>query len=241
MLVHTSSLWYIAAVSSLSFASILVAGWWMSGTILRGSYVLSFSHAILMLLLTSYNLLVDCGTNDYAHCFFASALNSYAQNMMLALSLGYFIVDSIVVMFVVPDYEAAFHHVTIVVGQLSAIATGTCGYALAWFLFLAEMSTPLLNCFLSGLTREGSRIDFIVRASFAFTFIVSRLLICPLITYRFVVGCVDSPLIPRLVCLCVQGISLVWGKRVILAVIDAVGPKQKMKIDTQSANRYKGE
>ena len=166
----------------------------------------------------------------HLHCEFDSTINSPTQTMMLQWSLGYFLVDSVVVLFLSPDWEAAFHHLTIVIGQISAIQTGRCGYALAWFLFLAELSAPFLNCFLSGFTIEGTKSDFIVRAIFAGVFIVSRLLICPFMTYQFVFNCTNAPMVPRIVCLCVMGISVVWGKRVIGGVVDALRPSAKKQV-----------
>jgi len=183
-----------------------------------------------MLIFTSYVIFVDCGVPGYSsHCEFDSLANNDIQQSMLQWSLGYFLVDSVVVVFLSPDWEAAFHHLTIIIGQISAIQTGRCGYALAWFLFLAELSAPFLNCFLSGLTIEGTRSDFIVRSLFAVIFIVSRLIICPLMTYKFVFDCQNAPLIPRLVCLGVMGISIVWGKRVISAIIAVLSPPSSDK------------
>lgn len=211
--------------SLAAFATVLGSASWKFGSIARGSYALSTIHALSMLILTSYVIFVDCGWDSdpvSAHCNFDSAGNNELQQRMLMWSIGYFIVDSVVVLSLVPDYEAAFHHVTIVIGQIAAIMTGTCGYALSWFLFLAELSAPFLNCFLSGLTIEGTSIDFAVRAIFAIVFIISRLVICPFMTYKFVFGCDEAPLTPRLVCLCVMGISIVWGKRVIAATVIAL-------------------
>lgn len=215
------------AGSASFFTAILAIASYACGSIGKGSYVLSSVHAISMLVLTSYILLFDCAFSGDDHCFFDAGINSAEQSWMLLVSVGYFIVDSTVVLFFVPDKEAAFHHLSIIVGQLAAVATGTCGYALAWFLFLAELSAPFLNCFLSGLTIEGTQTDFVVRALFAFSFIISRLLICPFMTYKFVLGCPNAPLVPKLVCLCVMAISLVWGKRVVLATFAALCPGER--------------
>lgn len=227
--VPVTSLLFGVSGSTLFFSSILGLGSYFTKSVSKGSYILSTVHAVSMLFLTSFILLFDCGFSGDDHCFFDAGINSHEQSMMLIFSVGYFIVDSMVVLFLVPDKEAAFHHLTIIVGQLAAIATGKCGYALAWFLFLAELSAPFLNCFLSGLTLEGSSTDFVVRAIFAFTFILSRLLICPFMTYKFVFGCPNAPTIPKLVCLCVMGISFVWGKRVVIATFDALCPKAHNK------------
>ena len=216
-------------ISTMAFATILLVACASLRNVTKGSYVLSTVHALSMLIFTSYLIFVECSNPGYIHCEFDSTINSPLQNMMLQWSLGYFAIDSIVVLFLSPDWEAAFHHLTIVIGQISAIQTGRCGYALAWFLFLAELSAPFLNCFLSGFTIQGTSSDFIVRAIFAAIFIVSRLIICPFMTYKFVFNCENAPLIPRLVCLCVMGISIVWGKRVIGGVVAALRPsKQKL-------------
>jgi hypothetical protein len=217
-------------VSTLSFAMLLATASACLRNVSKGSYLLSTVHAVSMLIFTSYLIFVECSNSIYSHCEFDSSLNSHLQNAMLQWSLGYFLVDSIVVLFLSPDWEAAFHHITIVIGQISALQTGRCGYALAWFLFLAELSAPFLNCFLSGFTIEGTRSDFVVRAAFAAIFIVSRLLICPFMTYQFVFNCNNAPLVPRLVCLCVMGISVVWGKRVIGGVVDALRPSPKKTV-----------
>ena len=230
----------IVAASVLGFSMVLFAGsMWLKG-IHRGSYVLSTFHAVAMLAFTTYVIFIDCASPYGTHCDFNSTANNDVQQLMLLFSLGYFIVDSIVVLFLSPDYEAAFHHLTIVVGQIAATQTGKGGYALAWFLFLAELSAPFLNCFLSGLTIEGSKSDFVVRAAFAFTFIVARLLICPFMTYKFVFASPDAPFIPKMVCLCVMAISAVWGKRVVGATLDALVPKKFHKIES-SSGRFKGE
>jgi len=216
-------------ISTVAFASILITASAYLRNVAKGSYVLSTIHAVSMLVFTTYLIFVECSNPGHLHCDFDSTANSATQTMMLRWSLGYFLVDSIVVLFLSPDWEAAFHHLTIVIGQISAIQTGRCGYALAWFLFLAELSAPFLNCFLSGFTIEGTKSDFIVRAIFAAIFIVSRLLICPFMTYKFVFNCTNAPLVPRIVCLCVMGISIVWGKRVIGGVVEALRPSVSSK------------
>jgi hypothetical protein len=215
------------ATSTLCFAVILITSTALCGNVLKGSYALSTIHAVSMLIFTSYVIFIDCGVPGYLHCEFDSISNNDLQQSMLQWSVGYFIVDSVVVLFLSPDWEAAFHHLTIIIGQISAIQTGRCGYALAWFLFLAELSAPFLNCFLSGLTIEGTKTDFIMRSLFAGIFITSRLIICPFMTYKFVFDCKNAPLTPRLVCLAVMGLSVVWGKRVIAAVIAALSPSRK--------------
>jgi hypothetical protein len=224
---------FYSVVESIAiFGGVLAAGSVALGSINKGSYVLSSVHAISMLYLTSYVLFSECGWESaLPHCEFDSRSNSEFQHRMLLWSVGYFIVDSVVVLRLVPDYESAFHHVTIVVGQMAAICTGTCGYALSWFLFLAELSAPFLNCFMSGLTIEGTPIDLTVKSIFSFTFIISRLLICPFMTYKFVFECPNVPLIPKGVCLCVMAISLVWGKRIVGATITALrgGPANTTK------------
>lgn len=212
-------------LSLVTFSTVLGSAGWGLKSFSKGSYVLSTVHALSMLLMTSYAIFVDCGWKvdpSLSHCHFDSTGNNEFQQRMLKWSIGYFLVDSTVVLSLVPDYEAAFHHVSIVVGQIAAILTGTCGYALSWFLFLAELSAPFLNCFLSGLTIEGTGIDFVMRATFAVTFIIARLIICPFMTYKFIFHCEHVPLIPKIVCLCLMCISIVWGKRIITATVAAL-------------------
>lgn len=237
---------FLAAVASTTvFGLILLRAIKTFGCAGKASYVLSTLHAIAILLLTGYTIFVECWDTYDHHCHFDSHINSAFQQMTLLISLGYFVIDSVVVLWLAPDVSASLHHISIIAGQIAAISSGlpadpssdfifqtsgSSGYALACFLFAAELSAPLLNAFLSGLTIEGTQVDFITRASFAFVFIVSRLVVCPFLTYEFLVNSPRAHIVPKLVCLFVMGISVYWSKSIFAAILEAIrGPLKKSK------------
>jgi hypothetical protein len=194
-------------------------------------------------------------------CHFDAPLNSDLQQLVLVYSMGYFITDSAVVLWIVPDASAALHHVSILLGQLSTVFygqfesqptggrffnyQGTSGYPLACFLFAAEISAPFLNAFLSGFAPKGSKFEFISKAVFAVTFLISRLVICPFLTYEFVVNCPNAPVIPKIVCVFVMGISVYWSKAIVEGIIEAVSPQPLKAIlgeeKEELEKRFKGE
>lgn len=251
-----------AGASTALFGLILIRATKILGCAAKASYVLSTVHAIAMMLLTGYTIFVECWDTYDHHCHFDSESNSAFQQITLLFSLGYFVIDSVVVLWFSPDVSASLHHTSIIAGQIAAISSGlpadpssdflfqtsgSSGYALACFLFAAELSAPLLNAFLSGLTKEGTQVDFITRASFAFVFIVSRLVVCPFLTYEFVVNSPRAHIVPKLVCLFVMGISVYWSKSIFAAILEAIrGPSnqsKKMEDDDNVAvsARVKGE
>lgn len=194
-------------------------------------------------------------------CHFDAPLNSDLQQLVLVYSMGYFITDSVVVLWIVPDASAALHHVSILLGQLSTVFygqfesqptsgrffnyQGTSGYPLACFLFAAEISAPFLNAFLSGFAPKGSKFEFISKAVFAVTFLISRLVICPFLTYEFVVNCPNAPVIPKIVCVFVMGVSVYWSKAIVEGIIEAVSPQPLKAIlreeEEELQKRLKGE
>ena len=247
--------------STLLFGSILWASSNLMKSVGKGSYVLSTFHAISILLLTSYTIIYECSSSNHSHCLFNSSNNSILQQFTLMYSIGYFLVDLVVVLWLVPDFSAALHHSSIIIGQIAAVFSGaslsvsgdnlfqydgSAGYPLACFLFAAELSAPFLNIFLSGMTTEGSQADFLARAGFALTFILARLIVCPFMTYEFVLNSPDAPLVPKLVCLFIMGISLHWSRTVVGNVIKAIrGPSMPYckgdAIEFESRARVKGE
>jgi len=195
----------------------------------QGSFVISTIHACLMILLTSRVIFVECWDSDHISCHFDSPLSSDFQQGTLIFSLGYFIVDSIVVVWLAPDVSASLHHLSILVGLVAAIFSGeftetpygsrfqysgSSGYPLAVFLFAAEISAPFLNAFMSGLTK-GTSIDIFTRGIFAVTFLASRMVVCPILTYKFVMNCPNAHTIPKAVCVFVMGISAYWSGGII--------------------------
>jgi hypothetical protein len=248
----------VLVASILLFTSILIAGTLRFKGVIKGSFLISTVHAVSILILTSLILFSECWETVSHYCRFDATSNSDFQQFTLLVSMGYFFVDSVVVLWFAPDASAALHHVSILLGQAATIFygdfdpsplhrhfhfQGVSGYPLACFLFGAEISAPFLNAFLSGFARKDSGFEFFAKAMFAFTFIVSRLVICPFLTYEFVVNTPNAPWAPRLVCVFVMGISLYWSKAIIAGVIDAVQPasSSKKELLTEEAQRLKGE
>lgn len=218
----------------------------------QGSFVISTFHAITMILLTSRIIFLECWDSNRVYCHFDSHISSEFQQFVLIYSLGYFMVDSVVVLWLVPDISASLHHVSILLGLLAAIFsgeftetpvgssrlqyTGSSGYPLAVFLFAAEISAPFLNAFMSGLT-AGTSLDFVARGIFAVTFLISRMIVCPILTYKFVVNCPNAHVIPKAVCLFVMCISAYWSKHIIKGIFDVFSDKGSKK----DSARIKGE
>lgn len=226
----------IAAASSIIFGSILCFTALKLKSVSQGSFVISSIHAISMIFLTSKVIFVECWDSDHIKCHFDSPISSEFQQAILCFSFGYFLVDSIVVLWLAPDVSASLHHVSILVGLVAAIFSGeftasvegvrfqysgSSGYPLAVFLFAAEISAPFLNAFMSGLT-AGTSLDIAARGLFAVTFLVSRIIICPILTYRFVVNCPNAHAIPKAVCVIVMCISVYWAKAIIKEIISTV-------------------
>jgi hypothetical protein len=253
----------IASISILFFGVILIIAKSLLGSFAKGSFVLSTLHAISMLGLTGYTIFVECAGERSPHCHFDSTSNSDFQQLLLLYSLGYFVVDSFVVLWLAPDVSASLHHTSILVGQIFALTAGSdvygqpdsvfeyrgsSGYPLACFLFAAELSAPFLNAFLSGFTKEGSRLDFAARASFALTFIGARLMVCPFLCYEFVLNSPNAHVVPRVVCLFVMGISAYWSGTIFTGIRDALFtppiPANKLQDDgplMPPSSRVKGE
>ena len=252
----------IALGSTALFVSILLAASRRIRSVSRASFLISTVHAITILALTSYVIFSECWDSHSSFCNFNASSNSDVQQGILLYSMGYFITDSIVVLWVAPDLSAALHHVSILFGQFFAVFygdfqegregrifgyPGISGYALACFLFAAEVSAPFLNTFMSGLAPSGTRFEFISKALFASTFLISRLVVCPFLLYEFVVNCPNAPIVPKAVCVFVMGISVYWSKAVIAGVGEAVLPPQStvkdlIKIEEElREKRLKGE
>jgi hypothetical protein len=248
-------------VSSIFFLSLLTAASLRFRSVLKGSFLISTFHASTILILTGIVIFSECWDSLLHYCHFDSQANSDLQQLILVYSMGYFITDSVVVLWIVPDPSAALHHVSILVGQLVTVfygnfeaepATGrffnyqgASGYPLACFLFAAEISAPFLNAFMSGFAPKGSKFELISKAIFAVTFLISRLFICPFLTYEFVVNCPNAPLVPKVVCVCVMGISIYWSKAILGGIIEVVAPRPMKEIlreeEEQREKRIKGE
>ena len=251
----------IFAISTSLFLSLLFTGTRLFGTVLRGSFLISTFHAITILILTASIVFSECWDTFADFCRFDSVSNSDLQQFTLLFSMGYFLVDSFVVLYLAPDASAALHHVSILVGLIATIFsgefvprptdryfsyTGSSGYPLACFLFAAEISAPFLNAFLSGLVGKDSKLEFIAKAMFAFTFLVSRLIICPFLTYEFVVNSPNASAIPKAVCVFVMCISIYWSRAIIAGIIEALNPppkkaKEEYMISEQPDGRLKGQ
>jgi len=236
----------ILFASALLFSGMLTAGSSRFGGVLKGSYLISTFHAVTVLILAGAILFSECWENVTHSCTFDSRLNTDLQQITLLYSMGYFIVDSAVVLWLSPDVSASLHHLSILVGQAATIFNGefdatpvdrffsyagVSGYPLVCFLFAAELSAPFLNAFLSGFTPKNSQSEFIAKALFAFTFLVSRLLVCPFLTYEFVVNSPNAPLIPKAVCVFVMGISVYWSKAIITGILEVVNPPKASKLE----------
>ncbi|KAF4748116.1 hypothetical protein FOZ62_016647 [Perkinsus olseni] len=102
-----------------------------------------------------------------------------SQANMLAFSLAYFVLDAILCLMVLHDFEGSFHHITVVWGQLAALYSGYAGYQLACFLFVAELSTPWLYLFQTGIAPEGSLFALASQVMFAALFLVGRMIVAP--------------------------------------------------------------
>ena len=251
----------ILLASVALFTSILSISSRALGSVSKGSFVISTFHAVLVLFLTAYIIFSECWDSVLHFCHFNAPSSSDFQQFVLLFSLGYFTVDSVVVLWLAPDTSAALHHVSIVIGQLAAIFSGdfnkepvnsffhfsgASGYPLACFLFAAEISAPFLNIFMSGFAKEGSRLQFFAKAMFAFTFIVSRLVVSPFLTYEFVVNSTNAPWVVKAVCVFVMGISIYWSRAIIAGVAEALSPSVKQELiaeeKTRTSNgRAKGE
>ena len=251
----------VLLLSVTFFSSLLLVGKRCFGSFDKGSFLISTVHAVSILILTANVIFSECWMSTAHSCRFDSVTNSESQQLLLLFSMGYFTVDSFVVLWLVPDLSAALHHVSILVGQLSTIFyvdlgvpsqdrilrfQGASGYPLACFLFAAEVSAPFLNAFMSGFAPKDSRFEFISKALFAFTFLVSRLIICPFLTFEFVMNCPNAPVIPKLVCVFVMGISIYWSKAIISGIVEAVTPsrlslKEEFLLAETNRQRLKGE
>lgn len=250
----------ILAASVTLFVCILTVASRALRSVLKGSFVISTFHAVLILVLTSVIIFDECWDSMLRHCHFDASSSSDFQQGVLLFSLGYFLVDSVVVLYFAPDASAALHHVSIVIGQVAAIFSGNfteepvdslfhfsgaSGYPLACFLFAAEISAPFLNIFLSGFAKSGSRFEFYAKAMFAFTFIVSRLVVSPFMTYEFVVNSTNAPVAVKAVCLLVMGISIYWSRPIFAGVAEALFPpsssKQQLIAEEGRSGRTKGE
>jgi hypothetical protein len=230
--------------SVLLFSAILTLASLRFRSVSSGSFCISTFHALTILLLTSKIIFSECWDSAHQSCRFNASSNSALQQLTLAYSMGYFIVDSFVVTWLVPDVSAALHHVSILIGQAATIFYGSplngfddgtsssfyyhgvSGYPLACFLFAAELSAPFLNAFMSGLAPKGSSLELMMKSCFAFTFLVSRLFVCPFLIYEFVAHCPNAPVIPKAVCVFVMGISIYWSKAIVSGILEVVLPKQ---------------
>mmetsp|Transcript_902 Transcript_902/g.873 ORF Transcript_902/g.873 Transcript_902/m.873 type:complete len:175 (-) Transcript_902:160-684(-) len=157
---------------------------------------------------------------------------------MLAFSLSYFVVDAVLCLTVLRDFEGSCHHITVVWGQFAALHSGYGGYQLAWFLFVAELSTPWLYLFQTGLAPEGSFLALASQAIFAVLFLVGRMVIAP---YMATWLC-DSPTTPvevKISCLVILGISAVWATRILKAVMTFLRGDAKEEISGLSEVREK--
>ncbi|KAF4696845.1 hypothetical protein FOZ60_014606 [Perkinsus olseni] len=132
---------------------------------------------------------------------------------LLAASLGYFLVDIVLCITALKDWESALHHTFCVVGEICVLYTGLSGYIIIAFLFIAELSSPFLYAFETGLAPAGSLGALVCQALFAILFIGGRLGAGSLMAYSLLSN-EGVPFLAKVSCVGLMSISALWAARI---------------------------
>lgn len=187
-------------------------------TAARAAYANSTIHAVIAVVWT-----IVAAWNDPNQQ--ADGESTWAEAAWLATSLGYYLLDSVVVFCYVPDLEAGLHHFACVFGQLAALLTNRCGYNLVLNMLIAELSTPFLNTVCGEFLPKGSTGYVLCQAAFAVLFLFGRVVIAPFLAYELLFS--SAPELVKAACVILMVLSVYWSARVIREILDALSPKAK--------------
>lgn len=150
-----------------------------------------------------------------------SGPSSPEEATLLAVSLGYFVVDIILCVSVSKDWESTLHHAFCVVGEIGVLYTGLSGYIIIAFLFIAELSSPFLYSFETGFVPAGGIGALVSQALFAVLFIGGRLGAGTLMSYHLLLNG-EVPFLAKTSCVGLMSISVFWAIRIMRIAFDTL-------------------
>lgn len=148
----------------------------VGGDVYFASMMIAMCHSSAVILATTVSLL-DLQSDVLTH----------GHNALIAFSLGYFLSDFPVILWVRYSLGFVIHHVVAITCLVGFLYYGRGAFLLLWFLFLAEVTNPLQNliCMVKDKDtrappRKDSRtLDLVFRIAFCVTrFVVAPLFIC---------------------------------------------------------------
>ncbi|GLJ40865.1 hypothetical protein SUGI_0845350 [Cryptomeria japonica] len=158
---------------------------------------------------------------------------SPSQIHALAVSLSYFIYDSICCLFDSSiSISNCIHHLVSVSGLGGGVIYAKCGSELIGCLWLMEISNPFMHMreLLKELGYKDSSLSLINDVCFAVVFTLARLIIGPYIVYVTVTA--DNPLIIKVTSVGLQVVSIFWFFKIVKMVkyklIKAKMPKKRL-------------
>ena len=210
---------YVTAGSAIGFSLVLVCLVKFQGlSIYAADCGMSTVHAFLAILFCFLGI-VEGGVSQ--------GPSSPMQTLLLAMSLGYYIVDTTLVLTVVPDRAALFHHLACLWGEYCAITKGVCGGALCLNLLAGEISTPWLYAWRGGFVAQGSFAYRFCQVMFAGVFLIARIGFGPFLA-KDVLSSETVPLPIKFGCATIMLLSIYWAGLILQEVLE-VGRQNRTK------------
>ncbi|EEQ97470.1 conserved hypothetical protein [Perkinsus marinus ATCC 50983] len=212
---HPAQSWSLglSLCSTVFFASLCTVARRYTSNLWNATVVMSLTHAFGCIFWGGSILLRDEST--------VSGPSSPEEACLLAVSLGYFLVDITLCVSVFKDWESTLHHAFCVVGEIGVLYTGLSGHIIIAFLFIAELSSPFLYSFETGFVPAGSTAALVCQALFAILFIGGRLGAGTLMSYSLLSNG-EVPFLAKTSCIGLMSISVLWATRIMRIAYDTL-------------------
>ncbi|GLJ19312.1 hypothetical protein SUGI_0347660 [Cryptomeria japonica] len=155
--------------------------------------------------------------------------SSPLQIRALAVSLSYFMYDSICCLFETPiSISNCIHHTVSILGLLGGIYYGVCGSELVGCLWLMEISNPFMHMreLLKELGYKDSDLSLVNDICFALIFSIARLIMGPYLTYLTLTAI--NPFIIKATAFGLQVVSIFWFYKIVRMVYYKLSKRNRM-------------
>lgn len=211
----------ITAASLTVFASTyLLVRRFSSYNYFESSCITSTLHAVVAIAWTAYAAYADPLQEDDGE-------STLLQSAWLATSLGYYLVDTYICLFLTDDKESLVHHFACIYGQIASLVTNRCGYILVLNMLIAELSTPFLYGF-RFFFAPSHPLHKACQAIFAVSFLVARATVAPLLAWRLLTSTM-APWLVKSACVMLLSLSYYWAALVVREIWRAVSPQPKLE------------
>ena len=168
---------------------------------------MSVLHAMIIVVLATLAVQEKQGTSS-----------TPLQAITLSVSLGYFMVDIFLCLLIPPVDKAAFvHHVACIAGQIASLNGGGYGQNLCLNLLSAEISTPFLYAFKTGLAGKGSFQEFICKGLFCSLFLTARFVYAPFLAKELFLS--EASIVIKTSCVTILAVSALWACQIVSEIV----------------------